>query len=164
MCQSEQMVVISIILAPEEGGLDAPFMSIYIPAGYQERGGAKDFADSLIRMTERVANTWPDKFAMAYSPDDIQKHHAEGKISLPMGMENGAPLEDDINNVAYFHERGIRYITLTHSKDNLISDSSYDTTRTHGGLSEYGKEVVKEMNRVGIMVDVSHISDQAFWV
>ncbi|WP_226389736.1 dipeptidase [Penaeicola halotolerans] len=147
----------------KEGGLDAPFMSIYIPAGYQERGGAKDFADSLIKMTERVANTWPDKFAMAYSPDDIQKHHAEGKISLPMGMENGAPLEDDINNVAYFHERGIRYITLTHSKDNLISDSSYDTTRTHGGLSEYGKEVVKEMNRVGIMVDVSHISDQAFW-
>lgn len=147
----------------KEGGLDAPFMSIYIPARYQRTGGAADLADSLISMTERLARQWPDKFGMAYSPDDIEKNFAAGKISLPMGMENGAPVEDDITKVAYFHSRGVRYITLTHGRDNKICDSSYDDARTHGGLSEYGREVVKEMNRVGIMVDVSHISDDTFW-
>lgn len=80
-----------------------------------------------------------------------------------MGMENGAPIEDNIENVSYFHDRGIRYITLTHSRNNLICDSSYDTTRLWNGLSPFGMEVVKEMNRVGIMVDVSHISDSTFY-
>lgn len=150
-------------LRAKEGGLDAPFMSIYIPALYQTEGGAKAFADSLIDMTERLAATWPEKFAMAYSPSDIEKNFNEGKISLPMGMENGAPIEGDIENVAYFYQKGIRYITLTHGKDNLIGDSSYDTTRTHNGLSEFGEQVVQEMNRVGIMVDVSHVSDDTFY-
>ena len=78
-----------------------------------------------------------------------------------MGMENGAPLEGDINNVKYFYDRGIRYITLTHGKDNFICDSSYDTTPDRwGGLSPKGKEIVKEMNRVGIMVDISHVTDE----
>lgn len=147
----------------KEGGLDAPFMSIYIPAGNQQIPGAsKALADSLILMTERLTETFPDKFAMAYSPADIEANFAAGKISLPMGMENGAGLEDDIANVEYFHKRGIRYITLTHGKANLIGDSSYDTVRLYNGLSEYGKQVVQEMNRVGIMVDVSHVSDETF--
>jgi membrane dipeptidase len=147
----------------KEGGLDAPFMSIYIPAGLQQTpGSSKALADSLILMTERLAETFPDKFAMAYSPADIETNFAAGKISLPMGMENGSALEDDITNVAYFKERGIRYITLTHGKANLIGDSSYDTVRLYNGLSEYGEQVVAEMNRVGIMVDLSHVSDDTF--
>lgn len=146
------------------GGLDAPFMSIYIPSQYQYIDGyAKKFADSLITMTKQLANTYPDQFAMAYSPADVEANFKAGKISLPMGMENGAPVEDDISLVEEFQKKGIRYITLTHGKDNKISDSSYDTTRTHGGLSEYGKQVVAEMNRVGIMVDISHVSDDTFW-
>jgi membrane dipeptidase len=79
-----------------------------------------------------------------------------------MGMENGAGIEDDLANVSYFHKRGIRYITLTHGTDNLIGDASYDTTGTYQGLSEFGEKVVKEMNRVGIMVDLSHVSDHTF--
>ncbi len=145
------------------GGLDAPFMSIYIPASYQETGGAKEFADSLINMVEDIARMHPDKFALAVTPEDVRKNFAAGKISLPMGMENGAPVEDDIANVEYFRDRGIRYITLTHSKNNQICDSSYDTTRLWNGLSPFGEEVVQEMNRVGIMVDVSHISDSTFY-
>ncbi|MGM0946449.1 MAG: dipeptidase [Bacteroidota bacterium] len=146
-----------------EGGLDAPFMSIYIPAGNQAIPGAsKALADSLILMTERLATTFPDKFAMAYSPSDVEVNFQKGVISLPMGMENGAGIEDDLANVEYFHGRGIRYITLTHGKDNLIGDASYDTTGTHGGLSEFGEKVVSEMNRVGIMVDLSHVSDNTF--
>jgi membrane dipeptidase len=80
-----------------------------------------------------------------------------------MGMENGSPIERKLENVQYWHDRGIRYITLTHSKDNHICDSSYDTTGTWNGLSPFGEQVVREMNRVGIMVDISHVSDSTFW-
>lgn len=147
----------------QEGGLDAPFMSIYIPARYQETGGAKPVADSLIDMVTSIADEHPDKFAIATSPEQIRDQHEKDLISLPMGMENGAPIGQDLENIAYFYDRGIRYITLTHSKDNQISDSSYDTTYTHNGLSRFGEEVVKEMNRIGMMVDVSHVSDSAFY-
>lgn len=145
------------------GGLDAPFMSIYIPASYQEDGGAKELADTLIDMVVSITVAHPDKFMLANKPADVKKAFEEGKLALPMGMENGAPIGDDLSNVAYFRERGIDYITLTHSKDNLICDSSYDTTRTWNGLSDFGREVVQEMNRVGIMVDISHVSDSTFW-
>ncbi len=147
----------------KEGGLDAPFMSIYIPASYQETGGAKEFADSLIDMVTGIAESHPDYFAIATSPDQVEEQFEKGLISLPMGMENGAPIEDDLANVAYFHERGIRYITLTHSKDNQICDSSYDDSGTYGGLSDFGRQVVEEMNNVGIMVDISHVSDSTFY-
>ena len=143
----------------KEGGLDVPFMSIYVPSSYQETGGAKEKADSLIDLVHRIANDHPDKFEVAYSPNDGDRIFSQGKIALPMGMENGAPIEDDLNNVAYFHKRGIRYITLTHARDYLICDSSYDTTNTWGGLSPFGRQVVTEMNRVGIMVDISHVTD-----
>jgi len=147
----------------KEGGLDAPFMSIYIPSSYQKDGGAKELADSLIDMVSGIAVAHPDKFAITTSPAQVEANFKKGILSLPMGMENGAPIEDKLENVAYFHKRGIRYITLTHSKDNLICDSSYDTTATHGGLSAFGRDVVKEMNRVGIMVDISHVSDNTFY-
>ncbi len=147
----------------KKGGLDAPFMSIYIPASHQETGTAKVFADSLIDMVRGIAEAHPDKFAMAGSPDEVERQFKKGLISLPMGMENGAPIMDDLANVQYWHDRGIRYITLTHSKDNQICDSSYDSTRTWKGLSPFGREVVQEMNRVGIMVDISHVSDDTFW-
>tara|TARA_Y100000590_G_scaffold82894_2_gene92414 strand:+ start:8616 stop:9806 length:1191 start_codon:yes stop_codon:yes gene_type:complete len=144
----------------KEGGLDAPFMSIYVPSSYQETGGAKEKADSLIDLVQRIADDHPDKFEVATSVADVNRIFADGKIALPMGMENGAPILDDLSNIQYFYDRGIRYITLTHAKDNLICDSSYDTTNTWGGLSPFGREVVKEMNRVGIMVDISHVTDE----
>lgn len=141
------------------GGLDAPFMSIYVPAEYQETGGARDYANRLIDMVEKFESEWPDKFAIARSPADVHRLFAQGIIALPLGMENGAPIEDDLANVAYFQRRGIRYITLTHAKNNQICDSSYEKERKWNGLSPFGREVVKEMNRVGIMIDVSHLSD-----
>ncbi|MCP3931579.1 MAG: membrane dipeptidase [Bacteroidetes bacterium] len=147
----------------KKGGLDAPFMSIFIPSSYQENGGAKELADSLIDMVSSIAKVHPDKFAVAVSPKEVSKNFKKGIISLPLGMENGAPVENDLADVEYFHNRGIRYITLTHSKDNKICDSSYDKSRTWNGLSPYGREVVKEMNRIGIMVDISHVSDSTFY-
>jgi membrane dipeptidase len=147
----------------KKGGLDAPFMSIYIPASFQENGGAKMFADSLIDMVQKIIEAHPDNFTKGDSPADCEKAFAEGKIALPMGMENGAPIMDDLANVQHFYDRGVRYITLTHSKVNQICDSSYDTIRTWNGLSPFGIEVVEEMNKVGIMVDLSHVSDSTFY-
>ena len=99
---------------------------------------------------------------MATSTGDVHRHKAAGLVSLPMGMENGAPI-DSLADLQYFFGRGIRYITLTHARDNQISDSSYDTTRTWEGLSPFGKLVVDEMNRIGIIVDVSHVTDSTIW-
>jgi membrane dipeptidase len=84
-------------------------------------------------------------------------------ISLPLGMENGSPIEGDIANVQFFFDRGIRYITLAHSESNHLSDSSYDDNRQWDGLSQFGEAVVREMNQLGMMVDVSHLSDAAFY-
>lgn len=146
-----------------QGGLYGPFMSIYIPAKYQqEPGRARQVADSLIDMVQAIVRDYPDKFALAPRAADVEASFKKGIVALPMGMENGAPLEK-IEDVAYFHQRGIRYVTLAHSRDNRIADSSYDTLHTNGGLSDYGRQVVREMNRLGIMVDVSHLSDAAIW-
>jgi membrane dipeptidase len=148
----------------KEGGLDAPFMSIYIPSGLQEAPGeSPKLADTLINMVKGIAAAHPDKFRITYTPDEMVANFKEGIISLPMGMENGSPIEDKIERVKEYKDKGISYITLTHAKDNLICDSSYDTTATHGGLSDFGRDVVREMNRVGIMVDISHVSDSTFW-
>lgn len=146
------------------GGLDAPFMSIYVPAALQKSGGAKAFADSLIDMVGRLPQAFPNLFASAGSPSEVKGNFEKALISLPLGMENGAPIESDLANVKYFFDRGIRYITLTHSLDNEICDSSYDTSEdTWDGLSPFGEQVVQEMNKWGIMIDVSHISDKAFY-
>jgi membrane dipeptidase len=93
----------------------------------------------------------------------VKQNFVNGIISLPMGMENGTPIEGNLKNLKYFYNRGIRYITLAHSKNNHICDSSYDEERKWNGLSPFGTEVVEEMNRLGIIVDVSHLSDSAFY-
>jgi membrane dipeptidase len=154
----------------KKGGLAAPFMSVYIPSSYIEKnkkgeliGGGKALADSLINMVQSIPKLFPDHYALANTPAEVQANFKAGRVSLPMGMENGAPIGTDISNVKYFYDRGIRYITLTHSKPNQICDSSYDTVRIWNGLSPFGVEVVKEMNRVGIMVDISHVDDSTFY-
>lgn len=144
------------------GGLNAPFMSIYVPAEHQNTGDAKEVAERLIDMVWKLAADSPDKFAVATSVAEVKRQFAEGQISLAMGMENGAPIGNDLENLEHFYSRGIRYITLAHSKVNQISDSSYDSERKWNGLSEFGRQVVVGMNVLGIMVDVSHISDEAF--
>ncbi len=146
------------------GGLDAPFFSIYLPSELQTTPGAsKALADSLINMVEALARQAPDKFMLARSPEDVRRAHQEGRIALLMGMENGSGLEGDLSNVAYFYSRGIRYITLTHARANQICDSSYDTVRVWNGLSPFGEQVVDEMNRLGMLIDISHVSDSAFY-
>ncbi|HSM31126.1 MAG TPA: dipeptidase [Woeseiaceae bacterium] len=145
------------------GGLDAAFMSIYTPAALEADGTSFEKAEELIDLVENIVKSSDGRFAIARSPADIRENFEQGIISLPMGMENGAPIDGDLANLAHFYERGIRYVTLTHSLSNHISDSSFDENRQWNGLSDFGMDVVREMNRLGIMVDVSHVSDDAFW-
>ena len=146
------------------GGLDVTFMSIYVPASFQETGGAKALADELIDMVEAIARKAPEKWSMAATPDQALANRAVGKLSFAMGIENGAAIEDNLTNLQHFFDRGVRYVTLTHGKNNLICDSSYEKpeNRRWRGLSPFGREVVAEMNRLGILVDLSHVSDEAF--
>lgn len=146
------------------GGLNVPFMSIYTPASAETDGTAYALANRLIDLVEAMVQRSPDKFAMATSVTDVEEQFRAGKVSLALGMENGAPIEGDLEKLEHFHRRGIRYITLAHSKSNHISDSSYDEERPWQGLSPFGLEVVKAMNRLGIMIDVSHLSDKAISV
>jgi len=145
------------------GGLNAPFMSIYTPAALDGTEKAKIHADAMIDIVERIVTSAPNKYVIARNPNEVEAAFTAGKIALPLGMENGSPISGDLANLDYFFERGIRYITLAHSKSNHISDSSYDPERQWDGLSDFGKQAVTRMNELGIMVDISHVSDAAFW-
>ena len=141
------------------GGLDVAFMSIYTSPKQDADGSAWQVANAMIDGVEALVQRHPDRFAILGSPRDVERLQRGGRVLLPMGMENGAPLVDKLSNVQFFFDRGVRYITLAHSANNRIADSSYALEKTWNGLSPFGREVVREMNRVGIMVDVSHLGD-----
>ena len=144
-----------------QGGLDIGFMSIYTSAEEDAAGKAWQVANTQIDAVEALAGRHPDKFAIVRSPRDVDRLREGGRVLLALGMENGAPIGDDLAQVQRFFDRGVRYITLAHSANNRLADSSYAIEKKWHGLSPFGKQVVAEMNRLGIMVDVSHISDDA---
>ena len=144
-----------------EGGLDVAFMSIYTSPEEDAAGTAWQTANTQLDAVEAMVARHPDKFAILRSPGDAEKLRKGGRVLLTPGMENGAPIGDDLSRLADFHARGVRYVTLAHSENNRIADSSYAMKKKWGGLSPFGEQVVAEMNRLGIMVDVSHISDDA---
>ena len=143
------------------GGLDVAFMSIYTSPKQDADGSARQVANEMIDSVEALVQRHPDKFALLRSPKQVDALRKGDRVLLPLGMENGAPIGDDIKNLQFFFDRGVRYITLAHSAANRIADSSYALERKWHGLSPFGKQVVAEMNRLGIMVDVSHISDES---
>ncbi|TLU61892.1 membrane dipeptidase [Thalassotalea litorea] len=152
----------------QQGGLNAAFMSIYTPPALEDepgehRYGPKAMADLLIDRVEAIVGRAPNDFGLAYTVKDVQDNFAAGKVSLPLGMENGSPIEGDLANLEHFYKRGVRYITLAHSESNHISDSSYSDDKHWEGLSPFGKDLVKAMNEMGVMIDISHVSDQAFF-
>jgi membrane dipeptidase len=138
-------------------------MSIYTPAESEAEGTSYQLANHLIDSVEALVGRAPGKFMIVTTPGEAETAMKKGLIGLAMGMENGSPLDGKLENVAFFRNRGISYITLTHALSNHISDSSYDEHHQWNGLSPFGREVVMEMNRLGVMVDISHVSDQAFW-
>ena len=150
-----------------KGGLNIPFMSIYTPADLEKEDGDAsanyELANRLIDSVEALAARAPQKFMLVSSVADAEKAVKSGRIGLAMGMENGSPINHKLENIRFFADRGIRYITLAHGLSNHISDSSYDENHQWNGLSPFGREVVAEMNRVGVMIDISHVSDEAFF-
>ena len=146
-----------------KGGLNVPFFSIYLPASTEEDGTSHKMANDLIDMIEDIVTRYPEKFVLIKSVDDLSSLTNKNIVGIALGMENGAPIEGDLSRVEYYYDRGIRYITLTHSKTNHISDSSYDENIQWHGLSEFGKTLIEEMNKVGLMIDISHVNDEAFY-
>jgi len=146
-----------------KGGLDVAFMSVYTSPSLEGTGKSKIKADSMISLVHKMVRIWPDKFVFIRSTSDIENNLKKDKLLLTMGLENGSPIENNLENLKEFYDKGVRYITLAHYKWNHICDSANDTLRQWNGLSPFGEDVVKEMNRLGIMVDISHVSDSTFY-
>ena len=151
----------------KEGGLDAIFFAAFVAQDIRDEQGndrAKalclQMIDSIITSTERNS----DIVGLALNPKDAYELEKEGKRAIYIGIENGYPIGNDVSNVEEFYNKGVRYITLVHSSNNDIADSATDPNGSeHGGISDLGVEVINEMNRLGIMVDVSHGSDSLFY-
>ncbi len=153
-----------------EGGLDSGFFIVYVGQSNLTDDGfkkAKDQAMLKFKAIHKMIQTYPDKILLALEPNDIRNAKEKGKISAAIGIENGYIIGNNINLLEDFYNLGARYITLAHIGHNQISDSSIpkkslnDASEIHGGLSSFGKEVISKMNQLGIMVDISHISDKA---
>lgn len=151
----------------KEGGLDAMFFAAF--TGQRERSAenteiAYNTANKMIDAVYAACNKYPEMAEIATNAPDASRIEKAGKRAIYIGMENGFPIGTDINRVKEFYGRGVRYITLCHSSNNEICDSSTDRKGPEfNGLSTFGETVVKEMNRLGMMIDVSHISDESFF-
>lgn len=142
-----------------QGGMTAQFFSIYVGANYAKEGGSARRALDLIDVVYRAAERHPNDFMMATSVADIRRAKKEKKIAALMGIEGGHAIENSLMALRDFYRLGIRYMTLTWNNTNDWADAGRDVAR-HNGLSEFGKEVVREMTRLGMLVDVSHVSDK----
>lgn len=151
----------------KEGGLDAIFFAAFVSQDIRDNEGNKrakalvtEMIDAVISSTEENSNL----VGLALTPKDAYTLEGDGKRAIYLAIENGYPIGDDLSNIELFFNKGVRYITLVHSSNNDIADSATDTAGPeHNGLSAFGEQVVREMNRLGIMVDVSHASDDVFF-
>ncbi len=151
----------------QEGGLDAAFFAVFVgqgertPEGYET---ANRRALHIFDLIHQAVDDYPELAGLALTPDDACRLKDEGRLAIYIGLENGYPAGRDLSLIKKYYDLGARYITLAHSHNNDICDSSTDPQGAeHGGLSEFGREVVRKMNELGMMIDVSHISDEAFY-
>lgn len=143
-----------------EGGLDALFFSIWVPSDVTGPPAVKRALQLIDRVHEAV-RTHPNDLVLATTAADIRRAAAERKIAALMGMEGGHMIDDDLGALRDYARLGVRYLTLSHFKNNNWADSSTDKP-AHNGLTDFGKDVVRELNRLGVMVDISHVSDKTF--
>ena len=151
----------------EEGGLDAVFFAVFIGQGERDSAGhaqAFDKAEKIFDAVYDAVKKNSDKAEIALTPGQGYLLEEQGKRAIYLGIENGYPIGHDLDNINHFYNRGARYITLVHSHNNDIADSSTDRVGPeYNGLSEFGEAVVKRMNEIGMIIDVSHASDSAFY-
>ncbi|HEX9971605.1 MAG TPA: dipeptidase [bacterium] len=149
----------------KEGGLDAIFFAVFLGQGERNAEGnerAKTSALKIFNAIQENLKKHSELAELAVTPDDAYRIEKAGKRAIFIGIENGYPIGNDLASIKKYHDLGARYITLCHTKNNDICDSSTDSTE-HPGLSQFGEQVVAEMNRVGVMIDVSHASDSTFY-
>ncbi len=147
----------------KEGGLDASFFACFVSNNLDDKHPSKNALEMIDEIYQQVEGH-PDIAALAFSPADIRRIEKAGLRAILIGIENGGPVEGSLRLLRDYYRLGVRYITLTHSNHNHICDSSTDEAKPKwNGLSPFGEKVVAEMNRLGMMIDVSHISDEAFW-
>ena len=148
-----------------EGGLDAQFFSIWVePEYYGERGArAVARADAQIARVRALAEEHPETWVLATTAADIRRSAAEGKLAALLGLEGGYALDERLEQVERYYQMGVRYLSPTWTRSTSWAGSSGDAAGATRGLNDFGRSVIREMNRLGIMVDVSHVSDQTFW-
>ena len=156
------------LAALREGGVGAQFFAVYVAANYVNGNrSAWRTLEMIDTVRHDIIARYPNDFALATTADDIERIHKQGKIAALMGIEGGHAIEDSLRLLRDYYELGIRYMTLTHSNTNNWADSSGDMDKPgvqhHNGLTDFGKQVVREMNRLGMMVDISHVADKTFW-
>jgi len=145
----------------KKGGVDGAFWALYTPPDY-DPSQAESYATRLLDAIYAAAARYPGAAAVTISPSEAVENRGKGLFSIFIGMENGLPIGNSLDKLHSFYRRGVRYVTLTHNADNPIADSAAGHA-TWGGLSPFGREVLAEMNRLGIMVDLSHSADSTFW-
>lgn len=146
------------------GGVGATFFAVYVAASYTEGNRSAHRAMQMIDTVRHdIVARYPNDFELVTTADGIVEARRRGKIAALMGIEGGHAIEDSLRLLRNFYALGIRYMTLTHSNSNNWADSSGDVQKPNNGLSPFGKEVVREMNRLGMLVDISHVSDKTFW-
>lgn len=145
----------------QEGGITASFFAAYVPPFYAGRG-AFNFANQLIDLIEQEAERHRHTLDVLRRSEEIRQAKARGRIGLMIGVEGGHAIEDSLEKLHHLYDRGARYLTLTHVNTNNWADSSGDEGR-HGGLTSFGREVVREMNSLGMIVDISHVADTTFY-
>ena len=149
----------------KEGGMDGIWMAVFIGQGPRTPEGNKEAKERAFKITDdiyTVVDRYSDDLKIATEAADLKRISKEGKHAIYIGLENGFPIGNDIDLLDTFYNKGIRYVTLVHTENNDICDSSNDTLE-HGGFSPFGSEVVDRMNDLGIMVDISHASDDSFY-
>ncbi|HSB16468.1 MAG TPA: dipeptidase [Bryobacteraceae bacterium] len=151
-----------------QGGVGAVFFAAYVSAQYaRSREAAHQALERIDAIRHDIAGRYPNDFALSLTAADIEAARRQGKIAALIGIEGGHAIEDSLRVLRSFHALGARYVTLTHSNTNNWADSSGDIdnpkVKHHNGLATFGREVVREMNRLGMIVDVSHVSDKTFW-
>ena len=143
------------------GGVDASFFALYTPAEMQPDASTR-YALQMLSAVYDCVETHPEDAVLAFSPEEVSENAGHGVFSLFLGMENGSPIQDSLPLLRTFYRMGVRYVTLTHNGDNAIADSAAEGRCWHG-LSPFGRKVLREMNALGMMVDLSHASDETFW-
>jgi membrane dipeptidase len=149
----------------KEGGLDAQFFSIWVEPQLYDSGGARAIkrADDQINAVRLLAEKHPDVWALATTATDIRRINGEGKLAALMGLEGGYAIDERIENVERYYNLGVRYMSPAWSVSTSWAGSSGDEVGRTRGLNDFGRQVIREMNRLGIMIDVSHVSDKTFW-